>query len=199
MAFEFNTMSKQGQWGVIGGLCLVIAGAFWYLSWAPTAERAQVLTQQIAQMQIDNQRTKEIADQLPQLEAELENMEAQLETLQNILPEAREADVLLRSLQTAAADSGLNLRRWENQTQILHDFYAEVPISLDLVGSYHDLAIFFDRVSKFGRIVTVSQVAISAVTDGGPDTIQALCTASTFYFLPEEEVAARDAAATTGG
>ena len=68
---------------------------------------------------------------------------------------------------------------------MLHDFYAEVPIELDLVGSFHDLALFFDRVSKFGRIVTVGQVAIQALDDGSPDTVQASCTASTFFFLPE--------------
>jgi type IV pilus assembly protein PilO len=91
------------------------------------------------------------------------------------------------------------LRRFEQQNQILHDFYAEVPIQLDVVGTFHDLAMFFDRVSKFGRIVTVSEVSITAVTDAGTNTIQSLCTASTFYFLPESEVADPDAAATTGG
>jgi len=199
MALEFNQMSKQGQWGVIGGVCVAIVGLFYWFSWAPTAERVTLMGAQIAQMQVDNQRTREVADQLPQLETDLVTMEANLETLRHILPEARETDVLLRSLQSAAADSNLNLRRSTYQPPVLHDFYAEAPIELDLIGTFHDLAMFFDRVSKFGRIVTVGEVSISAVTDGSPNTIQATCTASTFYFLPDAEVVDPDAAATAGG
>lgn len=199
MALDFNTMTKNGQWGVVGGLCAVMLGLFYWFYWSPTAERSTALQVSITTIQQENQRTKEIADQLPQLEADLEVMEANLATLQNILPEARETDVLLRRLQTAAADTNLNLRRFENQTPILHDFYAEVPVQLDVVGTFHDLARFFDRVSKFGRIVTVGEVTITAVTDGGPNTIQSQCTASTFYFLPEAEAAEPGAAAPTGG
>jgi type IV pilus assembly protein PilO len=199
MALEFNQMSRNGQWGVIGVLCVAILGAFYWFYWAPTAERSSLLQQQITQMQLDNQRTREIADRLPQLEAEVAAMEDQLQTLQHILPEASESDALLRRLETAAADTNLELRRTDYQPAILHDFYAEVPIQLDVVGTFHDLARFFDRVSKFGRIVTVGQVTISAVTDGGPNTIQSQCTASTFYFLPEPAEGAEGAAATTGG
>ena len=199
MALEFNQMSKQGQWGVIGILCAAILGAFYYFIWAPQAERANILDAQIVQMRIDNERTREIADQLPQLEAEVAAMEDQLETLRHILPEASETDALLRRLQSAAADTNLELQRTDYQPPVLHDFYAEQPIQLEVLGTFHDLARFFDRVSKFGRIVTVGRVSISAVTDGGPNTIQSQCTASTFYFLPEDQVSAQDAAATTGG
>lgn len=199
MALEFNEMSKQGQWGVIGGLCVVILGLFYYYYWAPTAEDADALETQITQMQLENQRTREIADQLPQLETDVAELEANLATLQHILPEARESDVLLRSLETAAADTNLNVRRFENQNAIMHDFYAEVPIQLEVVGTFHDLARFFDRVSKFGRIVTVNDVSITALTDGGPATIQSTCTASTFYFLPEAQVSDPNAAPSTGG
>jgi type IV pilus assembly protein PilO len=199
MAPEFSQMSKQAQWGIVAGFCAVAIGAFYYYVWAPEAERTQTLETQITQMQLENQRTREIADQLPQLETDLAALEAQLGILTNILPEAQETDVLLRSLQSAAVDTNLELQRFDNQAAVLHDFYAEVPIQLDLLGTFHDLARFFDRISKFGRIVTVGQVTISAVTDAAPNTIQSKCTASTFYFLPEADVVGADDAAGQGG
>lgn len=204
MAREFNDMSRNGQWGLVGGLCVVILGAFYWFYWAPTAESSATLQTQIATIQTENQRTRAVADQLPQLEAEVESLEANFQTLSTILPEEQETDGLLRRLQEAAADTNLELVRTDYQTEVLHDFYAEVPIQLELLGTFHDLARFFDRVSKFGRIVTVADVSISAVTDGGPNTIQANCTASTFFFLPDAEVAPQDAGATgttttTGG
>lgn len=198
MAPEFNDMSKQQQWGIIGGICAVILGAFYWYYWAPATVATTAKQAQINQMQLDNQRTQLIAGQLEELEAEVETMESQLATLATILPEEQETDVLLRRLQAAAVDTNLNLRSSTYQAPILHDFYAEGPIELDLVGSFHDLAMFFDRVSKFGRIVTVGQVTIAALADGGADTIQVQCTASTFYFLPEVE-GPEDAAASMGG
>ena len=98
-------------------------------------------------------------------------------------------------------DTNLELVRSDYQTAIMHDFYGEVPVELELLGTYHDLARFFDRVSKFGRIVTVADVSIAAVTEPGPHTIRANCTASTFFFLPESEVPEPDPAGTptTGG
>lgn len=198
MALEFNAMPKQQQWGVIGGLCAVILGLFYWYYWAPTAVRTSAKRAQILQMELDNGRTRLIAGQLAQLEAEVDAKESQLATLANILPAGQESDALLRRLQSAAADTNLELRRSTYQAPILHDFYAEMPIELDLVGSFHDLARFFDRVSKFGRIVTVSEVTIAAVADGSPNTIETQCTASTFYFLRDVSVP-EDAAASTGG
>ena len=157
MALDFKTMTKQQQWGMIGGMCVVLIGAFYWYSWKPTAEATAAKQTLITAMQLENQRTRLIAGQLEQLEAEVETMEAQLATLANILPEAQETDVLLRRLQSAAVDTNLEIRSSNYQAPILHDFYAEGPIELDLIGNFHDLARFFDRVSKFGRIVTVGR------------------------------------------
>lgn len=189
MAFDFNEMSKNGQWGVIGVVCVAFIGVFYMYVWTPNADRTTFLQGEVDTIRLENQRTRLVADQLPELEAEVATLEGQLEVLSNILPDAQEADVTLRRLNTAAADSNLQQRRTTFQNPVLHDFYAEVPIELDLVGSFHDLALFFDRISKFGRIVTVGQVAIQALEDGSPNTVQATCTASTFFFLPEAMIA----------
>lgn len=198
MALEFKEMSKQGQWGTVGFICVAVIGVFYYYVWAPAAEETARLTAEIEQMSLENQRTLLIADQLPQLEAELAVLEGQLVTLSNILPEEQQAVSLLRTLQQSATDVNLEIRRFDQQAVILHDFYAEVPIQLDLVGTYHDLALFFDRVSKLGPIVTVGEVSIRALQqDGSADTIEAQCTASTFYFLPDGD--ATDAVGGVGG
>ena len=199
MALEFNQMSKNGRWGLIGVICLILAGVFYMYVWQPNAELAVSLDEQIRQLELENQRTRLIAGQLEDLEREVATMEGQLQTLSHILPEQRETGELLRRLQSAAADTNIEMRRFENLPPVLHDFYAEVPVQLDLLGNFHDLAMFFDRVSKFGRIVTVGDVSIQAVTDGGPNSIQSQCTASTFFFLPEAEVRDPEAAQTTGG
>jgi len=188
MALEFNAMPKQQQWGVIGVLCVVFIGAFYMYVWSPTSEQATTLRDEIITIQLENQRTRQVAAQLTDLEAEVGEMESQLATLSNILPEEQQTDELLRRLQAAAVDSNLELRSTSYPAFVMHDFYAEMPIELDLVGTFHDLAMFFDRISKFGRIVTVGQVSINALAEGSSDTIQAQCTAATFFFLPDAVV-----------
>ena len=127
-------------------------------------------------------------------------MEEQLTTLTNILPDAQQTDSLLRALQQSATDVNLEIRRFDQQAIVLHDFYAEVPIQLDVIGTYHDLALFFDRVAKFGPIVTVGEVSIRALQQPNSIyTIEAQCTASTFYFLPESVGDDPDAVGATGG
>jgi type IV pilus assembly protein PilO len=195
MAFDFNTMSKQGQWGVIGFFCAALAGVFYYYIWSPNAVLETRLRTEIGEIQLENQRTRQVADQLPQLEIELGEAEAQLATLSNILPEEQQTDALLRSLQQAASESNLAIRRTNFPAPIMHDFYAEMPMELDLVGTYHDLALFFDRISKFGRVVTVGQITIRTLAEEAY-TIQATCTASTFFFLPEVATPVEGAAAT---
>lgn len=199
MALEFNEMSKQGQWGIIGVVCVAFIGVFYMYVWSPTSQRSATLRQQIGEISLENQRTRQVAARLDELETEVTEMEGQLATLSNILPEEQQTDELLRRLEAAAADSNLDLRRTSYPAFVLHDFYGEMPIELELVGTFHDLAMFFDRISKFGRIVTVGQVTIEALTEAGPETIQAQCTAATFFFLPEDQVGDPEAAAEARG
>ena len=192
MALDFGDMSRRGQWMVIGGVCAVMAGAFYYYVFSPNQERVGYLRGQIASIRNEIQRTRQIAEQLGELQAELEGLESRLATLKNILPEMQESDFLLRIVQRAASDSNLQIRRFTWEDDVLHDFYAETPLELDVTGTYHNLALFFDRISKFARIITVGQVSIEALTDG-TGSIQSTFTASTFFFLPEEEVATEPA------
>ena len=82
------------------------------------------------------------------------DLEARLETLKNVLPEEKDMGELLRRLQTLAVQSNLTIRTFKpSATPVAKQIHAEVPISLQLDGAYHNLAMFFDRVSKFSRII----------------------------------------------
>jgi len=195
MALDFSTLSRRGQWGVILFVCATMAVVFYIYVWQGNAESISRIDAEIATARLEIQRTRTIADQLPELQATLERLEARLETLSIILPPAAETDELLRRVEAAASDSNLDVLRTSFEDPIPHDFYAEKPFSLDVRGTYHNLARFFDRVGKFARIINIDQVNISALEGGGNDSIQAACTAKTFFFLEEEAAAAVEAAA----
>lgn len=185
MALEFSAMSRRGQWSVIAGLCLAAMVVFYIYVWSANQDRIRQVSSQISQLEMEIQRTRVVAAQLPELEAELERLEQRLEVLMHILPEALETDQLLRRVQAAASDSNLNIRRATFQDPIPQEFYAEYPIALELSGTYHNLARFFDRIGKFARIINVDQVTVQAFQGAGVETVQAACTAKTFFFLEE--------------
>ena len=73
-----------------------------------------------------------------------------------MLPEEKDAADLLRRMQTVATQSNLTIKGFKPAPTVTKQLHAEWPITLELDGTYHNLAIFFDRVGKFTRIVNIS-------------------------------------------
>src|SRR6185295_14863026 len=91
--------------------------------------------------------------------AQVTDLEHRLESLRNVLPEQKDVADTLRRLQGLATQSNLTLLRFTPTAQKAQPLYTEVPYQLIADGSYHNLALFFDRVSKFPRIINVSDMS----------------------------------------
>jgi type IV pilus assembly protein PilO len=87
--------------------------------------------------------------------------------------------------------SNLGLKAFAPGTLRPVDFYKEFPIEMDVVGRYHDLGIFLDRVSKYSRIINVDNLRMSANSGDSDKTIRASFTATTFVY--DDKVAAKEA------
>lgn len=187
MALDFQSLSPRNQWLVVGGICAGLIFVFYQQIWAPNAVDIEEMDAEIRQLESEIQRVQRVATRLPELEEEMGRLESDLELLGHILPEEREEDQLLRRVEAVAAESNLNVRKFTFQPPVPHEFYAEYPLELELVGTYHDLARFFDRIAKFARIINVDSIRISTFGGEGSATVQATCRAMTFIFLEEEE------------
>ena len=120
-------------------------------------------------------------------------------TCKAILPEEKDAADLLRRMQTVAAQSNLTIKSFKPAPMVTKQLHAEWPITLELEGTYHNLAMFFDRVGKFTRIVNISGLDVKGKDKPDADaTITATCVATTFVLLdkpaPAKPGAARPAA-----
>jgi type IV pilus assembly protein PilO len=114
----------------------------------------------------------------------VESLETRLEGLRAVLPEEKDAADLLRRMQSVAAQSNLTIKSFRPAPTVTKQLHAEWPISLELDGTYHNLAIFFDRVGRFTRIVNVTNVEIKGKDRPEPNsTITAKCIATTFVLL----------------
>ena len=184
MAMDMGKMSFGTQVVVFLLLAAAIYGAFYYFVYTKMQAEIEKKTDQRQGLRDEVEKGKVTAARLPEFQREVERREATLQALSRILPSSKEVDDLLRKVQQMAAESSLDVLRFKPEATQPRDFYAAWPISLELDGNYHNLAYFFDRLSKLSRIVNVSNLKIDAANDPTvSSTIQASCTATTFVFI----------------
>lgn len=159
-------------------------GAFyWYYE---KDARAEMLTrqQQLSMLRADVAKGRDTAAKLSEFRAQVGELEGRLDSLRAVLPEEKDAADLLRRMQTVAAQSNLTIKSFRPQPVVTKQLHAEWPIALELDGTYHNLAVFFERVGKFTRIINVSDLVIKGKNPPAPNsTITASCVATTFVLL----------------
>src|SRR5262249_56743340 len=96
------------------------------------------------------------ARKLPEFRSEVAALEARLSNLRAILPEDKDAGVLVRQFQTVAAQSNILIKSIKPAPTVTKQLHSQWPIAMEHDGTYHNLATFFDRVGKFTRIVNIS-------------------------------------------
>ncbi len=185
MAGTLSKLPWYGQVGAFVGLSVAGLASFFYFYASPMQVEMAQRQKKLDALQNDIRKGQAIARRLPQFRADVAELEARLETLKNVLPEEKDMADLLRRLQMLAVRSNLTIRRFKpSPTLVVKELHAEVPIQLELDGSYNNLALFFDRVSKFPRIIHISAVDIKAKDKQEPDsTISTACVATTFILL----------------
>ena len=172
---------------VFAGLSVGIVLAAYFIYPDLGAMRLDIVQLQddLADKQREINKGRAIEQRLPEFEQEIANLQLQLEDVQQILPTNRETGDLLRWIKNMGDQANLDLKSFSPGGLRPAEFYDEFPIEMQIVGRYHDLGIFLDRVSKYSRIINVDNLRIGAARDPGK-TIQASFTATTFVYAESE-------------
>ena len=178
------SLTKLPWYGQIGAFVLVCAGAvygFWNFYVSEVDKEIALKQTHLNALKVDIDKGVATARRLPEFEAQVKDLEYRLESLRNVLPEQKDVADTLRRLQGLATQSNLTILRFTPAAPKQQPLYAEVPYRLAVDGTYHNLGQFFDRVSKFPRIINVNDIAIRSKASPGPNsTVTAECTATTF-------------------
>jgi type IV pilus assembly protein PilO len=182
--FSLSKLPWRAQLAVFVVLSLGAAGAYYYFMEIDIQARIKVAEAALAQIGTRIDKGLATARQLPEFRKEVAELQARLDSLRPILPEEKDAADLLRRVNTLAVQSNLTIRGFRPQATSTKALHAEWPISLELEGTYHNLGVFLDRVSKFPRIINVSALALTSKLQPQPNgTIDITCTATTFVLL----------------
>ena len=195
MDLSLNKLPWYVQVGMFVTLAIAGVGVFYYFYVMPTYAEMETRQQRLAALRADIAKGASTASQLSQFKQQVADLEARLEGLKAVLPEEKDVADLLRRIQTLATQSNLAIRGFKPATSVTKQLHAEWPIALQLDGTYHNLGVFFDRVSKFSRIINVSNINIRAKEKPELNsTITAECVATTFVLLDPAKPAAPPAA-----
>jgi type IV pilus assembly protein PilO len=190
------SLSKLPWYGQIGAFVVVSGLAvfgFWKFYVAETQADIDARQTRLTALRADIAKGVATARRLPQFQSEVAELERRLENLRAVLPEQKDVADILRRVQGLATQSSLTLQRFTPQPPAQEAMYAALPFKLRAEGTYHNLGQFFDRISKFPRIINVGDMTIKARQPQEPDaSIEAEFVATTFV-LQESK-----APATTG-
>ncbi|MHB1429429.1 MAG: type IV pilus inner membrane component PilO [Rhodocyclaceae bacterium] len=197
VAEDFRTLDPKdpGAWPLVprivilaGMFLALIAAAAWF-GWQVQYEELDAKRQEEVKLKDDWLAKKKQAVNLDAYRNQLVEIERSFGALLKQLPNAAEMESLLVDINQAGLGRGLQFELFKPGAEVVKDFYAELPITVNLSGSYHDFGSFAGDIAKLPRIVTLNDIN---VTQGKTGEVLALATtAKTFRYLDEEEMAAR--------
>ena len=178
------SLSKLPWYGQIGAFVVVSAGAiFGFWKFYVTEAQADIALRQsrLTALRQDVSKGVAAARRLPTFQTEVTQLEQRLENLRQVLPEEKDVADILRRIQGLATKSNLTIQRFQPDKVVQQKLYQEIPYKVQAEGTYHNLGAFFDQISKFPRIINISQISIKVRTPPEPTaTIVANCVATTF-------------------
>lgn len=171
---------------ILGALVFLLIGVFIWFLWLPEYEKVGQMEEQVSRLQAELVQKQQIANNLPKFKEEFARLEEQLNQALTQLPNKKEIPSLLTNLATLAKDNGLEVASFSPKGEISKGFYAEVPASLDLVGTYHQIAEFAQAVGQLSRIVNLSDLDLSSPkVEGGLAILNIKCKVTTFRFVEQ--------------
>lgn len=167
------------------GLAILMAGLFFYFLYLPEQKTLASLNEQLAAVQRNYNEKKAIADNLPTFQEEVRRLNERLSLALAKLPNTAEIDKVLIDVPNLAKEEELVVKVFKPGKESPKDFYAVVPLSLELTGSFNRLAKFLEKVAKLNRIISIGDITLGGGTlrPDGQVILKATVQAQTYTFV----------------
>ncbi len=152
--------------------------------WKPIEDQVKQLQLTLQDLERKYTEQKSVADDLVTFQQNTKKLEEDLRNALTQLPRDKEIPSLLRDIYTLGKKSGVSFKAFSPGNEANKGIYSDLPIKLSLTGNYHEVAVFFDRISKLSRIVNISDLSMSMTkTENEADVLLSVdCVATTFMF-----------------
>ncbi len=191
MATNFSELSGLKQWGAVllGGVIVTVA---LYFTVFKSQSDKNASAQHSLQLKVqENNELESYRPKLKDMERQLANLKQQLEIERRIVPDEKQLDTFIETMDGEAQKAGVELRRYAAKPVVTKEYYSEVPFDIELDGPYYSMLNFFDRVGKLERIVNVSGLVVSTTKKASDAKVK-----HQYQYAPNESVAASFTATT---
>jgi type IV pilus assembly protein PilO len=141
---------------------VVIIVAFLFLIYSPKQKEINALNAKITKLDNEILTAEAKVRRLDELKAENRKLKERLERLKAMLPDEKEVSILLKQVSDLGLQSGLEIILWKPQAPKVapNGLYMEIPVNVEMLGNYHNLGIFFSKLSTFKRIVNINDIQL---------------------------------------
>jgi type IV pilus assembly protein PilO len=169
-------------------MCAMIV-AYIYNIFIPQRDFYTVQKESLVKLQSKYNEQQSILANLPRFKQELKLLQMQFDDALKMLPNAREIPDLITSISTLAQESGLEITLFQPKPEVAMDFYAQIPVDMKVTGKYHQIGIFFDKLSKLPRIINIENLTLLSTktkkTKSNLAILDASFIAKTFKFIEQ--------------
>ncbi len=183
---KIGQLSRVQRIAIVVVAFALVTGAFVYFSFLPKSKEISTLQQDLDGVNQELNLARTTAGKLPELRKQAKEVEIEFKRASVSLPTGKEIPRLLQDISASGREAGLEFALFQPNPEIPKQFYAEIPISLKVTGGYHQVASFFDKVSRMNRIVNIKDLTLSLSTGsagGDWQNLSASCTAVTYRFV----------------
>jgi type IV pilus assembly protein PilO len=168
--------------------------AFYFLHFTAKTEEIKGLENKAVKLRKEIAGAKARAAKLDEHLAEMEETQRLFAEASVLLPQKKEIPALLTNISALGTNSGLNMARFSPRPERKKEFYAQIPVSLNITGPYHNIGTFLYEVSKLDRIVSAINISLgSPKMARGEMLLSSSINLITYRFLDESEIAAQTA------
>lgn len=188
---KLNKLPRPYRLAMVPAIVVIVVAAYVYFLYLPTKQELTSASDQHLQMQRKLAEVRAVASNEDAVKAEIAALERKLRDALRQLPDSKELPVLLTDITSLGKTSGLDFKGFRPKSEVNKGFYAEVPIDIEFTGRFHDVATFFDEVSRLPRIVNVGELAINIQDEdsfGTMLTVKGEATTFRFVDTPPEAV-----------
>ena len=190
----FGKLKWSSQLLIVLLVCGGLLGVVWYFVLSPIGSEIETKTAQATDLQARVDKALKLKATYEQFKKDALVLQARLEELKKVLPQDKEIEQILTQVQASARDAGLRIQQGVSKPVIDKDVYSEWPIEMQVLGTYHNLGAFFEKIRQLPRIVNVGKLRIDsrpggAGADGIPTSIGASYEAMTFVYRELAETA----------
>jgi type IV pilus assembly protein PilO len=168
-------------------MAMIVGGHYWFV-YRGQSEDLVKQEQALAKLEEELQEKQEIAGNLSMFKKKVEFLQQKLEEKKKNLPDDANMDQLLKTLNELSEKSDIRIVKFTPKPEVRQNFYAEIPVAMEIQGNYHEITTFFDKVAKEDRIINITSIVMKNPKEkSGKIVLDASCLAKTFRALPPQE------------